>query len=492
MDAIDATRLSSVSFCHVSLIYHTSSYAQKLDLSKVMIFRSWTNPSNRSNIVAGQAMHSHQNLLPTSYNERAFVLPNEDNDPNIAERQITPGGSGYSVWSWRLDNEFARQARDSPLLDRGWVFQEVLLSAANLFCTDTQMWWSCSHATYSETFPCGYPSTEWPHLEGLLFEDELRSQKRHILSAKHSRSDESNAAIIWSDILTFYTKTSVTLNEDRLVAIHSISRIFRSLWPHQLGEATYHSGLWSSDVISQINWTVNRLHIPPHRLHSTFYLPSWSPMSVGADTGFFSDSDGAQSLLPNQFVAWDTNRLDAFGRARIREDCVLHLRGILTNMALTSLSSDKFDSDNLMSNLRHMEDPQVHTYIRWDTAEDYKIAISTSAATSHKILWTQLSPQRHFMFGLLLRPIVESSTKSASTRQLWIRCGSVYTDAYTLTNAVPDMIEDAKVWTQLFEKFCPLSRYGLRLTYRLGPSQKVECVSESNGLEPDLDDIFIV
>lgn len=196
------------------------------------------------------------------------------------------------------------------------------------------MWWSCAHASRSDTFPIQDDRQK-------RFIDKVQEKK----TAMMGRIERTEPTKGWMSVLHGYTPTTLTFDDDRLVALNGLSSFFRSLYPNQLKNAEYHSGLWSTDIMKQLPWQrLPEEHDPPARVPSSEYLiPSWSPLK---DIGRRSNTPTYRlylnpnpmfldiSMLPNRFVSMDTSSLDQFGRATSWKGCQMHLKGVLVHINL--------------------------------------------------------------------------------------------------------------------------------------------------------------
>lgn len=227
---------------------------------------------------------------------------------------------------------FEEDILSSELCSRGWVYQELRLTPANLLCAKNQMWWSCCQTTCSQVFPRGLPVDLTQSREGAIFVDsQIQCQKRALYSVVPSPALPASESwqYDWRRILRSYCTTSVSRMEDRVTAIAGIARWFAAHVVPLQG-ATFHSGLWSSDIIQQLLWSsTTSPGIYPRRLTGgEFPIPTWSPLSYFEPSGRpyqnWIDPD-CQPVV--KYVSIATSGLDSLGRAATQEDCALHLQG---------------------------------------------------------------------------------------------------------------------------------------------------------------------
>ncbi|KAK0642899.1 heterokaryon incompatibility protein-domain-containing protein [Cercophora newfieldiana] len=161
-----------------------------------------------------------------------------------------------------------RRDTQYPTLNRGWCFQERLLSHRVLHFTHNEMVWDCRSDWLCE---CGHDS------EGEKDESYLQTfhKFRQRLRTKHG-DQVWDVHQQWGQIIESYCSTSLTYESDMLPAI---SGIVQSLQNTVLGR--YFAGLWELDIIPQLMW-----HYIPTRPRRSFgkptteyVAPSFSPLS---------------------------------------------------------------------------------------------------------------------------------------------------------------------------------------------------------------------
>lgn len=375
--------------------------------------------------------------------------------------------------------EFAFTIMTSILLSRGWVYQEAVSTPANLFCTKYQLWWSCWTSTCTQTVPHGSPSRS--SSDGTFLSNQ---SSRHFLyfinPMKEGNSPLSFTSIKnWLDILHQYAPTSVTVNDDRLVAIAGIARTLStgsSRLSIKLREAAYHSGIWSVEICSQLLWKAKASWKPAPiaRFAAAHPIPSWSPASVGAEIVSWDDLESERSLLVTH-AKMNTSGVDGFGRANTQSDCVLHLRGILlrVQMCLGDCCVLLLGRDDMAS------------HIWWDTSEEMDMARSAENSGSHiRALVFGIRPFPYqnddgkllLVFGLLLRPL-DSEIGDKNTQPMWVRVG--YFE--TRLGCKQSLVEEA----------CQIERYKIRLRQHKD-NGRPRWVLELTGEDPELEDVYIV
>lgn len=139
---------------------------------------------------------------------------------------------------------------EGPLLKRGWVFQERLLSNRVIHFMQDEMFWECRESTWCE---CTSRGEDWKTLR-----------------EKTPRTIQNES---WEDIATEYLKTDLTFDKDRVPALAGIARRYGE--SHGL---TYLAGIWKEQLPGALMWRAGTMYDPPRPLEQI--APSWSWLSV--------------------------------------------------------------------------------------------------------------------------------------------------------------------------------------------------------------------
>ena len=239
---------------------------------------------------------------------------------------LNPGGADILVFPLEKAKEVVRIRRvemaDEPLSERGWAFQERLLSRRILHFASDQVALEC--------------------LEGMVFEDGLRIPKRYYhacpdkdRSKKASRRrninwDElgknSDAPLDrWNSLLEVYGKRKLRFAGDKLPALSGIAEVYSELMQDE-----YIAGVWRKNLIEGICWQSLRCTAV-----GEYRAPSWSWASVDgiAATGFTAGYKEIASV-----VDWhvEVDGDNPFGRIK---DAWLRLNAALVPLAVSEKPS---------------------------------------------------------------------------------------------------------------------------------------------------------
>lgn len=363
------------------------------------------------NITALDCQNSEGDLFPAQKDTLLPVLPTSGASIHTGSRVGLP------------KQEFESDIIFSELLSRAWVYQEVLLAPANLFCTTEQMWWSCSGGTCSQTFP---ESIQQFHTASSV--EKSFSSLRREMSATNSMATPVSIAVGWMNILESYTNTSATRPDDRLVAIAGLASAYQSCFPEALKEATYHSVVWSHEIWRQLLWEGRArpdASFPSSRFSTTHPMPTWSCASYNGPIKYQRTED--KSMLPVKLINLESSGLDKFGCATSLEQCTLHLRGALVPMTFipSATSSSSTYGHTLQTVLFPTGYKDAKVDVAWDNSEELESAAAAAITKKDYVraVLFQCHPRHGTILGLLLRP--SPSSKSTTKFRRWVLCGLV-------------------------------------------------------------------
>ncbi|KAH7325612.1 heterokaryon incompatibility protein-domain-containing protein [Stachybotrys elegans] len=131
---------------------------------------------------------------------------------------------------------------NAPLYQRGWVFQEMMLSQRSLHFRKQQMYWRCRRGLQSE--------------DGTLDESKQDSGFLNLFSKVVYGQDDLTGPVeangTWWKWVEHYTSRTLTKAEDRIAAITGMIHHFQTRTA-----AAPVLGLWESTFISDLHWGAN-------------------------------------------------------------------------------------------------------------------------------------------------------------------------------------------------------------------------------------------
>lgn len=198
---------------------------------------------------------------------------------------------------------------DMDLNLRGWVFQERLLAPRALHFGSEQLFWECRELNACESYP-----------EGLREEIWTRPWKRDYTDTGLSHMPSRKLMMIWHELIEQYTRCSLTMGEDKLVAISGIAKIVQ-----QKLEDDYLAGLWRRNLLEDLLWEVSRDEVRAQR-PDRYRAPSWSWASVDGRISCQSSWPGGHDRITVLNAEVSLQSVDLTGQVKAGEIC---LRGNL-------------------------------------------------------------------------------------------------------------------------------------------------------------------
>ena len=160
-----------------------------------------------------------------------------------------------------------------PLDQRGWAFQERLLSPRIVDYRSEQTKWTCRTSQGQTGFTDGWLNRSI----GYRDQDLLRQSQDTIRPSNlPSNTRIRNARYQWYEILTLYTSRDITRPGDRLPAVSAIAQRYAEV----LG-AEYMAGLWKSWLGEELLWKQPR-NSPRSLRPKEYQGPSWSWAGIDA------------------------------------------------------------------------------------------------------------------------------------------------------------------------------------------------------------------
>jgi hypothetical protein len=177
------------------------------------------------------------------------------------------------------------QMSPAPLFERGWIYQERLLSARVLYFEDSELLWDCRTDVFCECgdFPQSFiTKTDSFHVIHNLY---MLSQAREdgFYEDEHTHChlvfDENDSGLYdwWHQkAVVAYAQLKLTKESDRLPALSGLA----GLVAQKTGDV-YLAGLWRKDLIRGLQWhSVHKDSIYESYLPYKYRAPSWSWVSV--------------------------------------------------------------------------------------------------------------------------------------------------------------------------------------------------------------------
>ncbi|EEU36992.1 uncharacterized protein NECHADRAFT_52222 [Fusarium vanettenii 77-13-4] len=156
--------------------------------------------------------------------------------PKRAEvKGCTPNGNSYHLFAREVPSHYNS---DFPLMKRGWVFQESLISPRTLYFGRQELLWQCRQVS---TCQC----------TGLEDWDEPEDDCPDFLKIPTRHDSELQAKIVskWHQLIQVYGQTTLTYQSDKLAAVEGLCQY---ILPLRKGK--YLAGLWEDSLARDLLW----------------------------------------------------------------------------------------------------------------------------------------------------------------------------------------------------------------------------------------------
>jgi len=268
-----------------------------------------------------------------------------DGNPYDGDGNLTLRNDEYALFDAdMLGNGIER----APLNTRGWVVQERALSPRTLHFGRDQIFWECGELRASEVFPLGHIKfATIPRVKAFAFEELYQLEEAFRLDQERRENIKNESTILddpkdtspfmtvfrpslfaaqmfskdslefvfpseapsklrgmspcmqrWSNIVENYTRSELTRESDKLVAVAGMASVLQ-----QHIKCRYIAGLWNTDLEHQLLWNVTKAR--PSVRHEQTRGPSWSWASVDGPVSAARWEALPETPVPrNESVSW--------------------------------------------------------------------------------------------------------------------------------------------------------------------------------------------
>ena len=177
--------------------------------------------------------------------------------------------------------EYDHVVEKSPLLKRGWVFQERVLSRRMVHYTKGKNFFECRTHRFMNECQEGVSKDE---TQLGFWGPEIKAGK--MFPKNHQNPFDSTLMGRWYMAIKIYSQLQLTKTSDKLAAVAGVAREFQMLFSKEreaagktsrdgsaLHTPLYVSGLWSHDLLYGLSWYPSR---PPKLCIAGNKAPSWS------------------------------------------------------------------------------------------------------------------------------------------------------------------------------------------------------------------------
>ncbi|KAH8708508.1 heterokaryon incompatibility protein-domain-containing protein [Phaeosphaeriaceae sp. PMI808] len=178
-----------------------------------------------------------------------------------------PDGTERQLYARR---KFPHKKKDFPLLSRGWVYQERVLSPRLLYFLGEEIAWECSHTLQCE---CGVDDFEHKFERASLPDAVDKS-----VSNVDWGSARSRLLHWWHYVIRDYTALTLTYSNDAFPALSGIAKNFSLR-----AQDEYVAGMWKSTLVTNLMWCFLAELSSPNKINAANHewrAPSWSWVSA--------------------------------------------------------------------------------------------------------------------------------------------------------------------------------------------------------------------
>ncbi|KKY19070.1 putative het domain-containing protein [Diplodia seriata] len=178
----------------------------------------------------------------------------------------------------------------SPLLQRGWVFQERLLSRRTLHCTASELVWECRERTWCECGDLGESGSgngvggagdgddDDDDGDGIGAVAQRRSTKIQFQNMFEPGATPRSLLYDWMSIVTRYNHLQFTNPSDLPFAFAGVVQKVRDRMQDSGGR--YVAGLWTADLPRNLLWVGKKKRLD-HEKGSRLYPVDWESFGSG-------------------------------------------------------------------------------------------------------------------------------------------------------------------------------------------------------------------
>lgn len=294
----------------------------------------------------------------------------------------------------------------APLNKRGWVFQERHLSRRIMHFAGNQLFWECYECKASENYPAGLPSWAYSLFRGTdptPLKSRVHGLRNDLMKSSSDQGTQLQSPLDSKDIDTLYSdwvewrqeysRSSVTKDEDKLIAIQGIAQDVGQILDDELVV-----GMWKKRILREICFlslmdggTITQ----PHRRQLP--APSWSWASSNQR---ITSGEATRTNRQGHFLA-KVCHLDAIHATAGSQWATLHLQcnliRIVPNWDILfredpsqAEAFKKEYGDRPASSLRGFTLPKTNVYVKCDEEDigldDFLVSLEDRSADMYMII----------------------------------------------------------------------------------------------------------
>ena len=339
-DAIEATRKLGVQYLWIDSICiiqdSQDDWARESNNMMAIYESAWLNIAAAGSDKDNGRLFMRRNPALN----RVCLLPSSFYPESTRMREFITD-SGFFIWTYIDPQLYTKSILGGFLDQRGWIFQERVLSARTIYFSANELVWECNELLASESLRWGLGSDDecapllikFNSKNGAPMANSLRQERYY----NYSRLGPPNPPLgdislpvyqYWYKSVELFSRKNLTIVSDKLRAIQGIAEaLHKSRLPGRTFRKCYRQGVWLDDLAHSLLW-----YSPSQNCGSIETVPSFSWASCLGEIKYFaSDLIPAKNsgfsplknmirdddVLPSLKARLDEISLDVFGYYRI-------------------------------------------------------------------------------------------------------------------------------------------------------------------------------
>ncbi|KAM0129185.1 hypothetical protein ACHAP3_007916 [Botrytis cinerea] len=259
IEAISVARTLSIPYIWIDSLCIIQDSDDDWQTESVLMEDVYGNSSLK--IMATVSKNSHEGLSRFRDPKMLELCPAIQSNWEDAENDLFYLVNG-EIWNERLYS--------GPLLDRGWVLQERILSPRSLHFCDSELLWECREMASCETYPAGLPEfCKQMNFKVRPLSGSDSFENRYLIDGAN-KTMKDMAYDRWMGWIYLYSKTYLAKDSDKLAAVSALAKCTRAVF-----NDVYVAGLWRSMFADQLVWYGVDTSRP-----KDYRAPTWSWASV--------------------------------------------------------------------------------------------------------------------------------------------------------------------------------------------------------------------
>ncbi|KAL7954955.1 heterokaryon incompatibility domain-containing protein [Trichoderma compactum] len=362
--------------------------------------------------------------------------------PSLGKESIVCFRKSLTHMPGYMDQKFAKPS-PLPTFNRGWIFQERLLSSRILHFGPQELSWEClqESACQCTGHYASSVTVDPVHMVHTMAALRVLNPKAVFNQDYWKKLYGTQQVKAWHMIVEDYTRLHLTFESDIYPAISGIAKRFQSS-----SGSEYVAGLWTKSLIDDLAWHKENTagdstkHIEWHQRPKVWRAPTWSWAAVRGHVEFLDIGTGTSALCEVEEVKFSTYQADPTGELKNGH---LLLRGYLIQTSIQYKANIKPSERKPFElfELDIMQGQVGNVWADYDSSTPGDAYIAPGTIVKCFILSTRLESG-----SLILLILKEAGFDDTKFRVVWQRLGLVQ------LSRPPTVLTEAKdYWFDVFK-----------------------------------------